>query len=920
MAISPFSRPQPDALLEKIKEDELKAKRGKLRIYFGASAGVGKTYAMLNAAQTERQRQKHILIGLIETHNRRETQALVNGINKLALKEIEHKGRTLYEFDLDAALNAKPDIILVDELAHSNAPGSRHPKRWQDVQELLDAGIDVWTALNVQHLESLNGTIGTITGVRVHETVPDVIIEKADEVILVDVTADELINRLKAGKVYFSKQAEQAENNFFRKGNLIALREIALRKTAERVGDDVRSYRVENSSTTTSKGIVDAPSWHTSQTLLVCVGPAEGAEHAVRSGARLAAQLSVKWYVAYVETPTLQRLPAKRRDKVLTILKLAEELGASTSVLTGDDIANALYEHAHQLNCATLLVGRPKEYKFGNFIRAFNPTLTRKLAILAPEIDIIEISTPNSSRRIAPYLSKELIEDSTSLFEGINWPNYGWTLAAGIFTTAIAYPFSSIFDQANVVMLFLMYVVICSVKLGRRPAMFAAVLAVLCFDFFFVPPQFSFAIADAQYLFTFAVMLGVGLLIGQLTANLTFSARISAIREQKTNYLFELTRELSAALHYKEVIEIGEATISRVFGEGARIFIADADNVLEVPKPLPGDFDESIADWAFNNSKSAGLATNTLSASNWHYVPLIAPMNTRGVLAVKPTNARWLLIPEQIKLLDTMARQISIALERVHYVQIAQQTTVEMESEHLRNTLLATISHDLRTPLTSLIGFAENLTLAQPPLNPEQNSAAKAIHHEAKELFALVSNLLEMAKLQSGKVNLRRNWHSIQEIVGTSIRLCHQSLGDFNIDSHIPIDLPLIRCDAVLIERVFVNLIENAVKYAKPHTADNKIIINAHIMDDRFSIYVRDYGPGLTGPTNAKDNFLFEKFTRGQTESTTRGVGLGLSIVKAIIEAHEGTITAKNASDKGAIFMISLPLESQPIIPADPIH
>ena len=917
MTNSSFTRPQPDFLLEKIKEEELKAKRGKLRIYFGASAGVGKTYAMLNAAQTEKQRQKNILIGLIETHNRRETQSLVNGIEKIPLKEIEHKGRTLYEFDLDAALAANPEIILVDELAHSNAPGCRHPKRWQDIQELLDAGIDVWTALNVQHLESLNGTIGTITGVRVHETVPDVIIEKADEVILVDVTADELINRLKAGKVYVSKQAEQAENNFFKKGNLIALREIALRKTAERVGDDVRSYRINNSSQIASTGIADAPSWHTSQTLLVCVGPADGAEHAVRSGARLAAQLSVKWYVAYVETPALQRLPSKQRDKVLTILKLAEELGANTTVLTGNDIASALYEYAHRLNCATLLLGRPGKYRWSHLTRVFRPTLTRQLANLAPEIDIIEISTPDSSRKINSYLNKELVEDSTQHFDSIQWTKYRSTVFAGIATTAIAYPISYIFDLANIVMLFLVYVVACSVKYGRRPAMLAAVLAVLCFDFFFVPPRFSFAIADAQYLFTFIVMLGVGLLIGQLTANLTYSARISASREQKTNYLFELTRELSAALHYKEVIQIGERTVSSVFGEGARIFIAGADNTLEITHPTPEEFDESIADWVFNNSKTAGLATNTLSATPWHYVPLIAPMNTRGVLAIKPTNTRWLLIPEQVKLLDTMARQISIALERVHYVEIAQQTTIEMESEHLRNTLLATISHDLRTPLTSLIGFAENLTLSQPPLSFDQSNAAKAIHHEAKELFALVSNLLEMAKLQSGRVNLRKDWYSIGEIVGTSIRLCHQSMGEFTVECHIPVDLPLLRCDAVLMERAFVNLIENAVKYAKPHTDKNKIIINANIQGSLFSIYVRDHGPGLIGQKNLNGNFLFEKFTRGQTESTTRGVGLGLSIVKAIIEAHEGTITAKNAVDRGAIFLISLPLETQPKAPAE---
>jgi len=909
-----YSRPNPDALLEKIKEESIRAQRGKLRIYFGASAGVGKTFAMLSAAQRAKDLGEDVVVGLVETHNRAETVALVKGLEVLSRKTIEHKGHTLLEFDLDAAIVRSPEIILVDELAHSNVEGSRHPKRWQDIQELLDKGIDVWSALNVQHLESLNGTIGSITGIRIHETVPDIVLEQADEVIMVDVTADELLGRLKAGKVYIAQQAERAQNNFFKKGNLIALREIALRKTAERVSDEVRSYRVENSTSHGRNGEFDVPSWHTSQSLLVCVGPEEGAEHAVRSAARLAGQLSVRWYVVYVETPALQRLQSNKRDQILAILKLAEDLGATTSVVTGNDIALEIHYHAQKLNCATILLGRPRNSRLKFLSRIVRPTLTRQLANLAPELDIIEVSSPKNSRRLSPLISKEPLEEHSDHLENLSLKSYISTLIGVALTTLIVAPLSNVFDLANIVMIFLLYVVVISVKYGRKPAMLAAILAVLCFDFFYVPPQFSFAVSDAQYLITFAIMFGVGLLIGQLTANLKFSVRISEGRERRANSLFELTRELSAALQIAEVKRIGETALLRIFAKEVKILIATENDILEHNNDSHLNLDSSIADWSFHNGKSAGFGTNTLSESSWHYIPLIAPMRTRGVIALIPKYPRWLFIPEQIKLLETMARQIAIALERVHYVEIAQQAVVEMESEHLRNTLLATISHDLRTPLTTLIGFAETLSRSTPPLSSEQSVAVNSIFEESKQLFSLVNNLLEMAKLQSGKVNLRKNWQSFEEIIGASIHLCKQSSTDFIIKTKIPEDLPLIYCDAVLMERVFVNLIENSIKYGDNEKLGNNINIFVEILNNEFVITFKDNGNGFPVEINNQNNFLFEKFTRGQVESSTRGVGLGLSICKAIIEAHSGSIEAKNASDGGAELKIRLPLESQPIL------
>ena len=897
MAYTPDTRPNPDQLLEQLRGDETRARRGKLRVYFGANAGVGKTFAMLSAAQREKKSGVNVLIGVVETHGRSDTAALLAGLEQLPLKDVPYRGKTLKEFDLDGALARRPAVLLVDELAHSNVEGSRHPKRYQDVQELLDAGIDVWSAVNVQHLESLNGTVGSITGVRVHETVPDTVLDDADEIILIDVTPDELLGRLKAGKVYLPQQAERAAQNFFRKGNLIALREIALRRTAEHVEDDVRSYRIEKSIGTV---------WNTEGTLLVGIGPSAGSEQAVRSAARLAGQLNVRWHAAYVETPKLQRLDSAERDRILAVIKLAEALGATTAVLTHADAAVALVEQARLLNCATLVMGRTHLSAWSELWRG-RATL-RRIARLAPDLTLVEVGQSDSARKLAAA-PKMGGDDAGANAWQASLPRYALAAAAVVAVTLLAFPLHSVFDLANIVMLFLLATVLVAVKLGRGPAALAAVLNVAAFDFFFVPPRFSFAVSDVQYLLTFAVMLAVGLITGQLTAGLRFQARISSSRERRAQSLFGLTRDLSAALVTQQVIELGQTALQRDFGGAALVLAMDDKDQLGAATQLgnqpPADFDASVADWAFRNGQAAGLNTSTLSAQAWHYLPLKATMRVRGVLAIKPAHPRWLLIPEQVQQLDTLARQIAIALERVHYVDIAQQALLQMESERLKSTLLAAISHDVRTPLTALIGMAESLQ-RMPPLTTQQTDIALAMTSQARQLGALVTNLLDMARMQEGGIHLRKDWQSPQEVVGSSIRASHALQGR-EVQTDVPADLPLVEFDATLMERVLVNLLENAAKYgAAP------IVVSASVTPDALVLTVRDHGPGLPPASSGREAELFDKFTRGEAESATPGVGLGLAICKAVVEAHRGQISAANAAGGGAEFKVVLPRRAPP--------
>ena len=894
------TRPDPDALLERVQRKEADARRGKLRIYFGASAGVGKTYAMLAAARTLRSEGKDVVVGIVETHGRKETEALLTDLEVLPPARIDFQGTPLVEFNLDVAIKRHPALILVDELAHTNVAGSRHPKRWQDIDELLACGIDVFTTLNVQHLESLNDVVGGITGIQVWETVPDTFFDDADEVMLVDIPADDLLARLKAGKVYVPEQIERAARNFFRKGNLMALRELALRRTADRIETDVQEYRSDKAIT---------PVWKTEASLLCCVGPSPGADHVVRSTARLATQLDVEWTAVYVETPRLARLPAAERERILRTVKLAHELGGQTAILSGGDVAAAIVDYARSHNCSKLIVGRNTAARRWHLGRA----LAEKTAALAPEIDLIEIGrgeapTVERAGAAAPALP---VDDTRRVARRLR---YVWALAACAVTTLIALVLVPYFDLANLVMIFLLSVVLVGVRWGRGPGVMAAFVSVAAFDFFCVPPRFSFAVSDVQYLLTFAIMLAVALIIGQMTAGLRYQARVASYREERVRALYEFARDLSSLLQTEDVVATTAKSIGRTFRSDVAILVLDDNDRLQLRPEggLAAGVDAGTAQWAFDNRQAAGLGTDTLAGSGFLYLPLRAPMRTRGVLAIRPASPRELLVPEQKRQLDTFAALTAIALERVHYVEIAQKALLRMESERLRNSLLAALSHDLRTPLAALIGLAESLALTRPPLSSAQQESAQAIADEARRMSALVNNLLEMARIESGEVKLRRQWLPLEEVVGSALKSAQAALAQHRVTVSLPPDLPLVELDATLIERVLYNLVENAAKYTPD---ESTITISAEVTAGNLLVTVSDNGPGIP---KGQEELIFEKFTRGSRESSTPGVGLGLAISRAIVDAHRGRIWAANGPSGGARFSFTLPLGTPPATPEEP--
>ncbi|HXF79764.1 MAG TPA: two-component system sensor histidine kinase KdpD [Usitatibacter sp.] len=892
------TRPDPDALLARVKREERGAARGRLKIFFGSSAGVGKTYAMLLAARRARDEGRDVVVGIVETHGRAETLALLDGLEVLPRHSIARGETRLGEFDIDGAVKRRPQLVLVDELAHTNAPGSRHPKRWQDIDELLAHGIDVFTTLNVQHLESLNDVVGGITGVKVWETVPDTFFDEADDVVLVDIPAEELLARLKEGKVYMPEQAERAAGNFFRKGNLMALRELALRRTAEAVEGDVRRYRVDKSI----EGV-----WKTQPRMLCCIGPDRGSEHIVRSAARWAGQLGVEWAAVYVETPLLQRLSAEKRERILRVVKLAQDLGARTAILTGGDVCETLVHYARTGNFATVVVGRGPKRRLP-WLR----TMSDSIAAAEETLDVLEVG--RGARDSGTPLPTRPASTEASPKAGERRARYGWTFLACVATTAAAAFLSRYFDLANLVMVFLLTVVLVGARWGRGPAVLAAVLNVLAFDFFFVPPSLSFAVSDVQYLLTFGVMLAVGLVTGQLTAGVRFQARVAGHREERARTLYEFSRELSGLLTTEQVIEIAEGSAARTFRAAVSVLLPDEAGYLvsQTARGMRNPVDVAAAQWSYDRGEPAGASTDTLPGNDFLFLPLKAPMRIRGVLAIRPERSRDLMIPEQQRQYETFAALIAIALERVHYVEVARDALIKIEGERLRNSLLSALSHDLRTPLAALLGLSETLALTQPALSAQQADIARTLGEETRRLIALVNNLLDMARIQSGEVRLNLQWHPLEEVVGSALRAIRPALGRRPVSVDLPEDLPLVQMDAVLIERVLVNLLENVSKYTPDAT---RVAISARAIDDALEVSVSDDGPGIPA---GKEEAIFEKFARGEKETATPGVGLGLAICRAIVEAHKGSIHAEPARPSGACFVFTLPLGAPPEMSAPP--
>jgi two-component system sensor histidine kinase KdpD len=893
-------RPDPDELLRRIREQEERERRAKLKIFFGASAGVGKTYAMLVEAHERRRAGADVVVGVVETHGRAETAALLEGLEVLPRRALEYRGTMLPEFDIDAALTRHPGLLLLDELAHTNVPGSRHAKRWLDVEELLDAGIDVYTTLNVQHVEGLYDIVAQITGVTVREIVPDSILQRADEVELVDLPPDDLLQRLREGKVYLPEQAGRAIENFFRKGNLIALRELALRATAERVDQQMESYRHEHAIRAT---------WAVGGRILVGVGEPRSGLRLIRAASRMAARLRAEWLVVHVETPGEFR-PATdaARDHVVDLMGYAEELGAETAMLSGTRIADQLLAYARERNVSRIIVGKPTRPRW---LQALQGSLVDSLVRSSGDVDVYIMSgepEADEPRHSLPAPRSPLRPR-----------DYAGTVAAVGLCTAVAWLVHPFVAAANLIMIYLLGVTAVAMRNGRGPAILASILSVAAFDFFFVPPRLAFRVSDTQYLLTFLVMLLVALVISTLAARMRQQADAARGRERRTAALYGLSRELSSLRSAPELVAAAVRRVEEVFDCRATVLVPDASGTLA---PAAGDalvvqqggHDRGVAQWAFDHGQPAGLGTPTLPAAKALFVPLRSSRGAMGVLGVVPADPRRVLASDQFRLLETFADQTGLSLERAQLAEQAERARLLVESGRMRDTLLSSVSHDLRTPLSVITGATSSL-LTDGAALPERvrHELVESIAEEAQRLNRLVGNLLDMSRLESGAMPVRKDWHSLEEVIGAALGRLEQRLQGREIRVRLPERFPLVRIDDVLIEQVLFNLVENAVKYTP---AGGPIEISAALGDGALQLEVADRGPGLP---SGQEQSVFEKFVRVRSEGGPGGVGLGLSICRGIAEAHGGTISAANRPGGGSAFLVTLPQEGEPpaIVPED---
>jgi two-component system sensor histidine kinase KdpD len=890
-------RPDPDQLLAHVQAEEARAKRGRLRIFFGASAGVGKTYAMLEAARNMRAGGADVVVGYVEPHGRTETERLLEGLERLPDLLVSYRGIVRRELDLDAALKRHPGILLVDELAHSNIVGGdpppRHPKRWQDIQELLDAGINVWTTVNVQHLESLNDLVYQITGVRQRETLPDKVFDEANDIELIDLPPDDLLARLRAGKVYVADEVATAVERFFRTPNLMALRELALRKVADRVEAAARALPADLGRARLAGDRV-----------LVAVGPDEQAEQLVRAGKRMADALDAAWTVVYVETPELLSLSDAERNRRIDVLRLAESLGAETVTLDGPSPAAVLMEYAQTRNATRVIVGAPKLRGWRRWFRG--PSTPAQLISNARTFDVITIAVAEDRlvRRKVPSRGFLFPEQSGV----IRWERYAWALVTTALCTALAFAIYPSFELSNLVMVYLLGVTVAGLRLGRVPALLTAALNVVAFDFFFVPPRFSLAISDVQYLVTFAVMLIIALVIANLMASVRQQTRVAGARERRTALLYAMSRELVATRGIDSLARVAVSHVAEVFQCQAVVLLPNAQGKLTYPRDPPLDkslrgADLAVAQWVADHGRQAGLGTDTLPAAPALYVPLRESDKPLGVLAVLPSNPRRVLLPEQRHLLETFASQIGLALERAQLAEAAEGARLNAERESLRNTLLASISHDLRTPLSVIAGAGSALAHGSGLDEGTRVTLARSVEAKAREMSDLVSNVLDLMRFESGQIALRRDWQTLDDLVGTALVHLEPKLAQHPVDVRIPADLPPVHVDATLVVQVFFNLFDNVAKYTPPGT---RVVVSALVDGKSVRVSVEDEGPGLPVGDPAR---LFDKFQRGSEEGSVVGAGLGLAICQAIVRAHGGEIEAHRRDGGGARFEFTLPTE-----------
>lgn len=884
-------RPDPDALLASIQQQEEKKRRGTLKIFFGMAAGVGKTYAMLKAAHKALAEGVDVVIGYVETHGRAETRDLVQGLPTLLRKQVHYKGTTLEEMDLDTILERHPQVVLVDELAHTNAPSSRHDKRWQDVLELLDHGIGVFTTLNVQHLESRSDIVTQITGVPIRETVPDSVLDLADEVEIIDLLPDVLLDRLAEGKVYTADRSKKAVENFFRKGNLTALREMALRVTAERVDRQLRDYMQQ-------KRI--AGPWKSGERLMVAVGPSPFSEKLIRWTRRMAYTMEAPWVAVNVETS--RTLSEENKRRLAKNIALARELGAEIITTTDTDIASALLRTARQNNVTQIVVGKPLESRLWRVLG--RRTLVDRLIHESGNIDIYVVR--GESPETLPHTSLWSIRPE---FQS-DIQQYLLSLLAVLLVAVANYIALPVVGYQAVSLILLFTILLLSLWVGRGPILLSATVSALVWNFFFIPPQFTLHIARLEDLLTFFLYFFISLVTGTLTARVRTQQKVVRRREERTVALYALSRELASTVSGDEVIRVAIRTIERVFTAEVAIFLPDGSGrLLAAPHPAssmqPDEKESSVASWVFANGKKAGKFTTTLPFATAQYYPLAAPRGVIGVVAVRTQNGSS-FIPEQETLLETFLSQTASAFERELFSETAKRNLVVAESERLYKTLLNSISHELKTPLAAILGATSSLAEEHIASNTAVRAAlASEIHTAASRLHRLVENMLDMTRLESGLMKLRLDWCDIGDLISVVLKRLRDELAEHHVTVSIPDNFPFVRLDFVLMEQALANILHNAAMYTPPGT---QLRITAQADDTQCILTITDNGPGLL--PEALEH-LFDKFYR-VPGTAAGGTGLGLSITRGFIEAHNGRIFAENAPDGGAQFVILLPLGGVP--------
>ncbi len=887
-------RPDPDALLTVIQKDLARQQRGKLKIFIGMAAGSGKTYTMLEAAHQSQREGVDVVVGYVETHGRAETDALLAGLEIIPRHKLPYRDTLLEEMDTDAVMTRQPAVVLVDELAHTNAPGSRHLKRYQDVIELLEAGLTVWTTVNVQHFESRADSVREITGITVHETIPDSLLDLADEIELIDISPEDLRKRLAEGKVYTAERIELAANNFFRVGNLTALREMALRLTAEHVDHKLQDYMQ-------LKRI--AGPWKSGERLMVAVGPSPFAARLIRWTRRMAYSLEASWLAVYIDTP--QPPGPEAQEQLARNIALARSLGGEVIVVGGEDISRSLLRIARQRNVTQVIIGKPQKTSRWQMLWR-GGSLVDRLIKESGDIDVYVVTGDEGDAATATrrsFAPPELNSTYADYLKAL--------LIVAVVTGVHLFLFNTFewMEYQSVGLTALLTVLVIAVYLGRGPALLAAAVSAISWNFLFIEPRLTFTVAHTQDIILLLLYFAIAIFAGNLTARIRQQERQTRHHAERTFALYSLAHETATAVNMDDVLQTAVTQIGRVFDAEVAILLAEKGELARLPHPcstLSLDTKEySVALWVYDNSKLAGRFTDTLASAQGQYHPLHTATRTVGVVGLKRQDFERLSIDQEL-LLETFIGQIALVIERELLDEAAKESAMLRETERLYTNLLNSISHELRTPIATIKGVSSSL--ADPMIEADNMTRAALVEdmqNAADRLNRLVENLLDMSRLESGRLQLKREWCDLGDIIGVAVKQMRDCVTSHPLDIALSPDLPLIVADFVLLEQVIVNLLDNACVYTPPGAP---IRITARQTANEIELTISDAGPGIPPELLTR---IFDKFYR-LPGTTTGGTGLGLSICRGLIEAHNGTLTAENLPEGGARFTIRLPLTGTP--------